>query len=96
MLLKELSRYIGQTVTIFTVSGGATGYGFTGVLLRVNVNFLTLVNRLGSPPTNQQCNMLSRDGKSSGEIEDMQILIVTSLCDIPINKIVAICHNLLF
>jgi len=96
MLLKELSRYIGQTVTIFTVSGGATGFGFTGVLLRINVNFLTLVNRLGSLPSNQHDSMLSSNGRFSEEIEDMQIYVVTSFCDIPINRIVAICHNSLF
>lgn len=28
-----LCRYIGQTVTIFTESGGLSGSGFTGVLM---------------------------------------------------------------
>lgn len=35
-----LNRYIGQTVTIFTTSGGQSGNGFTGVLASVNLNFV--------------------------------------------------------
>jgi len=31
-----LSNYIGETVTIFTKSGGQSGAGFTGVILSVN------------------------------------------------------------
>ena len=31
-LVESMSRYLGQTVTIFTTSGGLSGNGFTGVL----------------------------------------------------------------
>ena len=31
-LIESMARYIGQTVTIFTKSGGLSGNGFTGVL----------------------------------------------------------------
>lgn len=31
-VLDNLLRYVGQTVTIFTTSGGISGSGFTGVL----------------------------------------------------------------
>ncbi len=45
-----LASYIGQTVTIFTSSGGQSGSGFTGVLLAVNSVFVRLITRIGPPP----------------------------------------------
>lgn len=45
-----LSNYIGETVTIFTRSGGQSGAGFTGVVLAVNECFVRLITRIGPPP----------------------------------------------
>lgn len=45
-----LSKYIGETVTIFTSSGGQSGAGFTGVILSVNDYFVRLITRIGPPP----------------------------------------------
>ncbi len=45
-----LAKYIGQTVTIFTSSGGESGSGFTGVLMTVNSVFVRLLTRIGPPP----------------------------------------------
>ncbi len=45
-----LASHIGQTVTIFTSSGGQSGSGFTGVLLAVNSVFVRLITRIGPPP----------------------------------------------
>ncbi len=45
-----LSQYVGQTVTIFTSSGGESGSGFTGVVLSVNNCFVRLISRIGPPP----------------------------------------------
>ena len=45
-----LARYIGETVTIFTSSGGQSGSGFTGVILSVNNAFVRLLTRIGPPP----------------------------------------------
>jgi hypothetical protein len=45
-----LSKYIGETVTIFTKSGGESGSGFTGVILSVNPCFVRLITRIGPPP----------------------------------------------
>lgn len=45
-----LAKYIGETVTIFTSSGGESGSGFTGVLLAVNACFVRLLTRIGPPP----------------------------------------------
>ncbi|MFZ5987465.1 MAG: hypothetical protein ACOYWZ_10135 [Bacillota bacterium] len=45
-----LANYIGETVTIFTSSGGQSGAGFTGVVLAVNNVFVRLLTRIGPPP----------------------------------------------
>jgi len=45
-----LANYIGETVTIFTSSGGQSGAGFTGVVLSVNPVFVRLITRIGPPP----------------------------------------------
>lgn len=45
-----LANYIGETVTIFTSSGGQSGAGFTGVVLTVNNVFVRLITRIGPPP----------------------------------------------
>jgi len=45
-----LANYIGETVTIFTSSGGQSGAGFTGVVLAVNNVFVRLLSRIGPPP----------------------------------------------
>jgi len=45
-----LAGYIGQTVTIFTASGGQSGSGFTGVVVSVNEVFVRIVTRIGPPP----------------------------------------------
>ncbi|WP_027629803.1 hypothetical protein [Ruminiclostridium cellobioparum] len=45
-----LSKYIGETVTIFTKSGGQSGCGFTGVILGVNECFVRLITRIGPAP----------------------------------------------
>lgn len=45
-----LASYVGETVTIFTSSGGQSGSGFTGVILTVNPVFVRLLSRIGPPP----------------------------------------------
>ncbi len=49
-LIHDLARHIGQTVTIFTTSGGESGRGFTGVLASVNCDFVRLVTNIGPAP----------------------------------------------
>lgn len=49
-LVRHLYNFIGDTVTIFTTSGGASGGGFTGTLLSVNSNFVRLLTKMGDPP----------------------------------------------
>lgn len=49
-LVESLCRYIGQTVTVFTSSGGQSGSGFTGVLASVNDNCVKLITDIGAAP----------------------------------------------
>lgn len=93
MSLEELCRYIGQTVTIFTTSGGPSGCGFTGVLLFVNPCFVTLVNRIGTPPTNPLGDSPVCDRREPHNMDAYNYFNVGSVCDIPVNKIASFCHN---
>lgn len=47
-LVESMFRYIGQTVTIFTTSGGLSGNGFTGVLLSADCNVVRLLADIGA------------------------------------------------
>ena len=49
-LCESMMRHIGQTVTIFTTSGGLSGSGFTGVLLSCDCNCVRLLADIGAPP----------------------------------------------
>jgi len=49
-LLESMVRYIGQTVTIFTTSGGLSGNGFTGVLAGICNGTVKLITDIGAPP----------------------------------------------
>lgn len=102
-LLEHMSRFVGETVTIFTTSGGASGCGFTGVLLAINPCFVRLVNRVGSAPANPLSEVicgddLEMDGGSCGtphkkKNHEHKVFMVGSVCDIPVDKIAAFCHN---
>jgi len=51
-LVESMFRHIGQTVTIFTTSGGLSGNGFTGVLLSADCHCVRLLADIGAPPVN--------------------------------------------
>jgi hypothetical protein len=91
MCIEELYRCIGQTVTIFTTSGGASGCGFTGVLIFVNPQFVTLVNRFGLAPTNPLSDTISSQREMRNT--DDYVYRIGSVCDIPVNMIASFCHN---
>lgn len=48
--VEHLNRFVGETVTIFTLSGGESGSGFTGVVLAVNDCFVRLLTQIGPAP----------------------------------------------
>jgi hypothetical protein len=49
-IVDDLSRFIGQTVTIFTTSGGESGSGFTGVLIDIDCDNVKILNHVGAAP----------------------------------------------
>jgi hypothetical protein len=105
----HIRRFIGETVTIFTASGGISGSGFTGVILAVNCDFVRLVTEQGSAPTsplepvydNMECDCNGNYSNSYGNYERdrdrghdrRHCFNVGSVTDIPIDKIVAFVHN---
>lgn len=97
-LAEHLCHFIGETVTIYTTSGGASGCGFTGVVLMVNPCFVRLVTCVATAPC---CALGSAcctcccprviDGCRTGMRNCVNSL--GSVCDIPIDRIVSFCHN---
>lgn len=49
-LIRDLIRHIGETVTIFTTSGGESGRGFTGILVGLDPTFVRLIAVIGPAP----------------------------------------------
>ncbi len=50
-IIEDMCRYVGQTVTIFTTSGGISGSGFTGVLISVDCKTVKLLCSIGWAPS---------------------------------------------
>lgn len=100
----HLSRYIGETVTIFVTSGGKSGLGFTGVILSVNSYYVRLITRIGPAPAcplGNTCTCVNEKANISevelDHSENNKWTIVDntlgSITDIPIDKIAAFTHN---
>ena len=49
-IVEGLGRHFGQTVTIFTKSGGLSGSGFTGTLIFCDCNVIKLLTCIGDAP----------------------------------------------
>ncbi|NLO46884.1 MAG: hypothetical protein GX111_00975 [Clostridiales bacterium] len=82
-----LVNYIGETVTVYTTGGGASGSGFSGVLLNANRYFIRILTRLGQGPANPiGYHQYNRNNRCYGGR-------IGSVCDIPIEHIVSFCHN---
>lgn len=106
-LARHLCEFIGETVTIFTTSGGVSGCGFTGCVLSVNQCFVRLITDLGSAPSSPiaenicgDCEGRSRNlgfegmgGAGIGGHKREDHRRFGSVCDIPIENIAAFCHN---
>ena len=97
-LKDDLIDHIGETITIFTKSGGESGRGFTGVLLSVNGCLVRLTTRIGPAPGCALGNACDHcfNGKSGrngrgyygGGFRD-----IGSVIDIPIDSIAAVVFN---
>jgi len=46
----HMSKYIGETVTVFVAGGGMSGSGFTGILLGVETEYIQLLTAIGAAP----------------------------------------------
>ena len=88
--INHIRKFIGQTVTIFTTSGGNSGSGFTGVVLAVNCDFVRLVIQMGSAPTNPLNNNSCYD---DGGYDRDCCYRVGAVVDIPIDRIASFVHN---
>lgn len=85
----DFGDIIGETVTVFTQSGGESGQGFTGVLIAANSCFIRLVTGFGSAPDsafNRRGGCCCGGGGNGGSR-------FGSVTDIPVDKIVAFVHN---
>jgi len=106
---RTLCNYVGETVTIFTASGGQSGSGFTGVVLSANESFVRLITSVGPPPGCALGNACSgfnvgavnscstrrnwRCGNQSGVWDGLPVSRVGSVTDIPVRNIVSFVHN---
>lgn len=83
--------YIGQTVTVFTISGGAAGAGFTGILISVNESYIRLLAKLAAPP---ECPIGYSFQIRIGKINTYnKFPSLGSIVVIPVDKITAFVHN---
>lgn len=96
----HLCEFVGETVTIFTTSGGVSGCGFTGCIISVNPCFVRLITDFGTAPSNPIAeNICGGDlgpGPSFNGFDkhpNGHHRNVGSVCDIPIDRIAAFCHN---
>ncbi|MDR2940906.1 MAG: hypothetical protein LBV08_11420 [Clostridiales bacterium] len=98
-LIENILKYVGQTVTIFTESGGLSGSGFTGLLAGVSDDTVKVITCIGSPPScpvGSACNFCNRcrggiNTKPRAVCQPGNFL--GSVTEIPLSKIVAFTHN---
>ncbi len=93
-----LSGLTGETVTIYTTSGGDSGAGFTGVILAVNQCFVRLVTHIGPAPAcalGSCCGIPGMGGYGAGGYGAPgygggAVRSVGSVTEIPLDRIVAV------
>ncbi|NLO47338.1 MAG: hypothetical protein GX111_03310 [Clostridiales bacterium] len=86
-----LSKYLGETVTIYTTSGGPSGQGFTGLLMSVCDRFVRIVTHIGTTPACALGSACACPGR--GNRGGNQFFSTGSVTDIPIDTIAAFVHN---
>lgn len=85
---------LGQTVTVFTTSGGESGSGFTGVLAEGGNDYARLVSNIGAAPgcaLGNCCEGSYGFGGNMGMNCGGNNLGV--IADIPYDKMAAFVHN---
>jgi len=94
-MVDGLCRYIGQTVTVFTTSGGLSGEGFSGVLLSADCRVVRLLCEFGAPPAcaiGSSCTGWS-GGWNNGGCNGFRGNPLGSVAVIPTCAIAAFVHN---
>jgi len=103
-ILDDLLKYTGQIVTIFTMSGGASGAGFTGILAGVSNNLVKLI--IDIAPAHiypNKINNICRQCKNFNNFfcannnfyKNHYFSYISSIAEIPISKIISFTHNAL-
>lgn len=87
----DFCRHIGETVTIYTKSGGQSGFGFTGVILGVSNDFVRLITQIGPAPGCALGSDCTCDGR--GRRFRSRIFDIGSYVDIPLDAIAAVVYN---
>ena len=97
VLIASLCRHIGQTVTIFTTSGGLSGSGFTGTLAGVGsdgvVRLITSIGAAPACPVGSACTGPIGQGNNFGMWSGGFNNWLGSITQIPICKIASFTHN---
>jgi hypothetical protein len=70
--LMHINRFIGETVTIITTSGDVSGGEFTGVMFKVNSDFVRLIIENNTPPTNSPTENNSPKENNNRGISDQE------------------------
>jgi len=87
----HIRKYIGETVTVFTTSGGISGRGFTGMMMAANCDFIRLVVRRGSAPAYPFGGNFNRH--KDNRYKDDCCYKAGAVVDIPIDRIAGFVHN---
>ena len=83
----EFREHIGETVTVYTTSGGRSGVGYTGLLTHVNCYFIRIVKHTGPI----SCPSFSYKNKRCYNCKRYKFCGVTTI--IPIDKISAFVYS---
>ena len=99
-LIENMLNFCGQTVTIFTTSGGISGAGFTGVLVGVSCDTIKLIVTLGPAPDcscGSACGCACACGpflgRQSANNCGFNPCFVGAIAEIPVDKVVSFVHN---
>jgi hypothetical protein len=89
----DFCNHIGETVTIYTKSGGQSGFGFTGVVLGVTNDFVRLITRIGPAPECALGSDCTCDFDDRRFRRRRNIFTVGANVDIPFDSIAAVVYN---
>ncbi len=86
----DLRSNIGRVITVFTQSGGCSGMGFTGLLVKVEHGFIKLITSLPSAPRHP---FGFQGGHNFNNWDDCHNSRFGTVIVIPIRKIVSYVFN---